>query len=156
MRRPFFDPDELSSNPFAFVAAIGLIFWSCVVVLICTSRIATVFFSAEDFVVRTSYQVCEQPLNNRCETHYSIVRAGGKVGDFVPFGYQFKHGLLVEGTRIAKSAASFAYVIDDRPELWPYLGTHVLALSGGIGGVLAWLFFIRMGLLPLWFRAKND
>ncbi|WP_199101145.1 hypothetical protein [Dyella sp. ASV21] len=156
MRRPFFDPEELSSNPFAFVAAIGLIFWSGVVVLICASRIATVFFSAEDFVVRTPYQVCEQPLNNRCETHYSIVRAGGETGDFVPFGYQFKPGLLVEGTHIDKSAASFAYVIDDRPEQWPYLGAHVLALAGGVGGVLAWLFFVRMGILPLWFRAKNE
>ncbi|WP_267225609.1 hypothetical protein [Dyella silvae] len=156
MRRPFFDQDELSSNPLAFVAMLGLIFWSGVVVLICASRIATVFFSAEDFVISTPYQVCEQPLNNRCETHYSIVRADGKVGDFVPFGYQFKHGLLVEGTHIAKSAASFSYVIDGTFEPWPYLGTHVLALLGGLCGVLTWLFLIRMGILPLWFRAKNE
>ncbi|MHA6204931.1 hypothetical protein ACXU4B_10940 [Dyella soli] len=156
MRRPVFDPDELSSNPVAFVAMLGLIFWSGLVVLICASRIATVFFSAEDFVVSSSHQVCEQPLNNRCETHYSIVRAGGKVVDFVPFGYQFNHGLLVEGTHIAKSAESFAYVIDGRTEQWPYLGSHFLALFGGITGVLAWLFFIRMGILPLWFRTKSE
>jgi len=156
MRRPLFNPDELSSNPIAFVAAIGLIFWSSVVVLICATRIATVFFSAEDFVVKSSYQVCEPPLNNRCETHYSIVRSSGEGGDFVPFGYQFKRGLLVEGTHIAKSAASFAYVIDDRPEQWPYLGTHALALLGGIGGALAWLFLIKMGILPLWFRTRNE
>jgi len=156
MRRPFFDPDELSSNPFAFVAMIGLIFWSGIVVLICASRIATVFLSAEDFVVSTSFQVCEQPLNNRCVTHYSIVRAGGRFGDFVPFGYQFNHGLLVEGTHIAKSADSFTYVINGRPEQWPYLGSHVLALLGGIAGVLAWVFLIKMGILPMWFRTKSE
>lgn len=156
MRRPFFDPDELSSNPFAFVAMIGLIFWSGVVVLICATRIATVFFSTEDFVVSTSYQVCEQPLNNRCETHYSIVRPGGEIGDFVPFGHQFNQGLLVERIHIAKGAGSFAYFIDGKPEQWPYLGIHVFALFGGIAGILAWLFFIRMGILPLWFRAKSE
>jgi hypothetical protein len=156
LRKPFFDPDELSSNPFAFVAMIALVFCSSFVVLLCANRIATVFFSADDFVVSTYYKSCEKPLNNRCDTHYSIIRQDGSVDDFLPFGYQFKHGSLVEGTHIVKGAQSFTYVINDDSERWPYLGAHVLALIAGICGVVVWFVLIRMGILPLWFKHEEE
>lgn len=156
MRRPIFDPDELASKPFVFVAAIALVFWSGFVVLLCANRIATVFFSAEDFVVGAPYQVCEKPLNNRCVTHYSIVRQDGSVSDFVPFGYQFEQSPLVEGTHIVKASTNFTYVINGSSKKWPYLDAHLMALIAGIGGVVAWFFLVRMGILPLWFRRARE
>jgi hypothetical protein len=72
------------------------------------------YHAAMDFTVEDSYQVFEQPSNNRCETHYVVKESDGSKGDFVPVPYQFESGVLeadpqIKKCRVASRTTSMAY-----------------------------------------------
>lgn len=101
-------------------------------------RISDTFLFSANFTVENSYRVCQQPLNNRCVTHYRIREPDGSGGDFVPFGDQFGEGMLDPDVHIAKSQYSFSYEIDGIRRRWPYLWTHIFVLLAGIAGLVIW------------------
>jgi hypothetical protein len=106
--------------------------------LICGYRIVAMFFLTTDFVVEKSYQVCEQPLNNRCETHFSIRLPEGSARDFVPFGTEFERDDLHEGAHIAKQSFGFDYGVSGLPMRWPSLMQQVLLFLAGLVGFVVW------------------
>lgn len=118
-----------------------LIVVSLFAIFVCTKRIFITYFSSMDMVVGGSYKICEEPLHNRCVTHYRVEYPNGEEGDFVPFGYQFNHDILMTNPHIAKEEYSFIYKINGDNELWPYLWKHVFVLFLGCGGVIIWFKF---------------
>jgi hypothetical protein len=107
------------------------------------------YHAAMDFTVEDSYQACEQPLNNRCETHYVVRKSDGSKGDFVPVPYQFESGVLEADTQIRKGTGSFTYEVDGMRQEWPYLWRCAAAGFIGVLGVIVSLgFFLRRFLSP--------
>ena len=107
--------------------------------VLCEGRIIDTFLLSADFTVKSTYRVCEQPLNNRCVTHYDVLESDGASGDFVPFGYQFEPGILQPEVHIRKNAYSFRYEIDGISRRWPYLWSHIIVFLVGIAGALVWV-----------------
>lgn len=100
--------------------------------------------SAMNFTVGNSYQVCEQPLNNRCVTHFMVEKPDGSIGDFVPAAFQFEPDVLHAELRVKKSAKSFSYELDGVEQQWPYLWRCVgVALIGLLGVIGCLVFLIR-------------
>jgi hypothetical protein len=131
--------------------AIALIAFS-----VCSWRIIVTFFSTDGFAVVSEHQVCEQPLNNRCITHYVITRKGGGQRDLVPFGYQFDPGYPDEGMSYSKDRWGFSYSINGVTEQWPYLWQHVAVLVLGIAGLLGWYFAGGPRVLRGWLKGFKD
>jgi hypothetical protein len=115
--------------------AIALIAFS-----ICSWRIIATFISTDGFAVTSVHQVCEQPLNNRCVTHYVVIHKDGVQHDFLPFGYQFGPDYPREGMFYSKDRLGFSYSINGATEQWPYLWQHVAVLVLSITGLLGWYF----------------
>jgi len=114
---------------------------SCIAIFISASRIYDNFVLTMGFTIENSYQICEQPLNNRCVTHYVVKELDGASGDFVPMGNQFRQGVLESDPQIIKKSDSFTYEVNGTDEQWPYLWQQVFVLLSGIAGVILWLVF---------------
>ena len=105
-----------------------------------------------NFVVVSTHSVCEEPLNNRCVTHYVTRGANGTSGDLVPFGYEFEPGALEIGSRIVKHRNSFSNEINGKSELWPYLWQHIVVSLLGAAGLLLWCLAGGPKILVWWLR----
>lgn len=139
----------------AFVPMLALICLSIFAIVTCFQRVSDTFFLSADFTVEDSYRICEQPLNNRCVTHYRIKEFDGRSGDFVPFGDQFEEGMLVPDVHIAKKEYSFSYEIDGIRRQWPYLWTHIFVLLAGIVGLVAWFRLKGPCYLAAWWKRES-
>ncbi|NII74467.1 hypothetical protein FHW84_003057 [Dyella sp. SG562] len=122
----------------AFVPMLIFICLSVFAIVTCAQRISDTFLFSADFTVESSYRVCQQPLNNRCVTHYRIKNLDGNMGDFVPFGDQFGEYMLDPDVHITKRQYSFSYEVDGIGRRWPYLWTHIFILLAGVFGVVIW------------------
>jgi hypothetical protein len=123
-----------------FVFTTLLLVWSFVAFSTGLWSIGRTYFFTGQFTIKSHHDVCEQPLNNRCVTHYEISRSNGQVEDFVPFIYQFDRDYLVEGSTFAKSRWGFSYEINGMQKPWPYLGSRVEVSLLGLAGMLFWRF----------------
>jgi len=70
-----------------FVFTTSLLVCSLVALSTGLWSIAGTYFYTGRFTIESHHEVCEQPLNNRCITHYEVRRSSGKRDDFVPFIY---------------------------------------------------------------------
>lgn len=135
------EPEPEKYMPFGLMLL--LIGVSLFAIVVCAQRIIKTFTLSMDFVVEDSYQVCEQPLNNRCITHYTVKKSDGKEDDFVPFGYQFEEDLSLSDQHILKTRCSFIYQINGVEKPWPYLWQHIFVLLAGMAGIIFWFYLIR-------------
>lgn len=115
--------------------------------------IAGTYFYIGRFTIESHHEVCQQPLNNRCVTHYEVCRGGGKTEDFVPFIYQFYRAYLLDGWTFAKARWGFSYEVNGVPKPWPYLGSRVDVSLLGLGGMLVWYFVGGTKALIWWLRS---
>ena len=139
----------------AFVPMLMFICLSVFALVTCVQRISDTFLFSADFTIENSYRVCQQPLNNRCVTHYRIKRLDGSTGDFVPFGDQFGEGMLDPDVHVAKRQYSFSYEIDGMGRRWPYLWTHILVFLAGTAGVVLWFRLKGPCYLAAWWRRET-
>jgi hypothetical protein len=116
----------------------------------CGHRIVAMYFFTADFTVENLYKVCEQPLNNRCVTHYAIRLSDGSLNDFVPFGTEFEHNDLYDGVHIVKRDRGFEYEIGGLPKPWPNLQEQGFLFLAGIGGLLLWWKLNGLGYIRMW------
>src|SRR5690349_17646947 len=86
-----------------------------------------------DYRVAGSHLVCQQPLNNRCATHYTIQKAGEWTSsDYTIFGYQFADGDLRAGNEVRKLELGFVYSVNGRVETWSYGSEMALWVAGAL------------------------
>lgn len=133
----------------AFVPLMMILALSLVATLVSGDRIARMYLLTVDFVVEQSYRVCEQPLNNRCVTHYSIRLSDRSTQDFVPFGTELG-GDFYEGEHIVKDSVGFRYMVGSLPERWPFLWQQTFIFLLGVGGLVLWYMLRGPGYLRLW------
>lgn len=143
-------------NPLLFAPILMLLFLSCIGISICTNRIARMYYWSANFTIQSSYRRCEQPLNNRCVTHYDTTDANGEAYDFVPFGNQFEPDVLKVELNIEKSSKSFEYRINDSEEQWPYLWQHIFVVIIGVCGIVLWIFLRGPEYIIAWFNNFYD
>lgn len=129
----------------ASVLVIGLLMGS-----VCGYRIIRFFFTIDTFEVLSSYNVCEQPLNNRCIRHYIVLRPDGEKADLVPFGGEFEPYYLNDGFRSSKEKFGFSYRINDNYEIWPQLAETTFAFLSGIFLLIAWYLFGGFAVIRTW------
>lgn len=139
-------------NVLRFVFTTLLLMWSSVALSTGLWSIAATYFYTGRFTIESHHDVCEQPFNNRCVTHYEVRRPDGRLDDFVPFIYQFDRDYLVEGWIFAKTRSGFSYEINGVQKPWPYLWSRVTWTLLGIGGLLVWYFVGGPGALKGWLR----
>jgi len=106
--------------------------------------------SKANFTIISTHIVCEQPLNNRCVTHYQVVTDDKSTIDFVPLGHEFASDDLLIGSHIEKVRFSIDYKVNGIAKEWQYWREKLIRLSIGITGL-----FIRYLLLKLGF-IKGD
>jgi hypothetical protein len=99
------------------------------------------FIQPMDFKVESSHEICEQPQNNRCLRHYTILDSDNKERDFVPFGYELDDGQLKMDMHIKKDSYRFSYAVNDESQSWSYLWPHVEGLVLGVVGLTLWFMF---------------
>jgi len=150
------DDDDEDQKYFPFALMLLLVCVSIFTIVVCARRISETFLLSMDFVVESSHQVCEMPLNNRCVTHYTVKNVDGTEDDFVPFGYQFWDDLLVSDPHILKAARSFTYEIDGTEKRWPYLWQHIFALFAGVAGLILSFKLISTRKLFFGWRRRFD
>ena len=118
--------------------------------------IAGTYFYIGGFAIESHREVCEQPRNNRCITHYEVRRDDGKVDDFVPFIYQFDQAYLLDGWMFTKSRWGFSYEINGVQKPWPYLGSRMEVSLLGLVGMFLWHFAGGAKMLVWWFRGLKQ
>jgi len=150
------DDDEEDEKYIPFGLMFLLMCVSLYAIVVSAQRIRDTFLLSIDFVVESSHQVCEAPLNNRCVTHYTVKNGDGTEHDFVPFGDPFSDDLLVFDPHIVKTARSFTYEIGGREERWPYLWQHIFALFAGVVGLIFLFKLISTRKLFFGFRRPFD
>lgn len=124
-------------NVLRFAFTTWLLIWSSVDFSTSLWSVAGTYFFTGRFTIESHHDVCLQPLNNRCVTHYEVRRGNGQVDDFVPFNYQFDR---VDGWTFAKARWGFSYEIHGAQEPWPYLWSRVESSLLGLAGMLVWCF----------------
>lgn len=138
----------------AFAPMLMFVCLSLLAIFTCAQRISDTFLFSANFTVEDSYRICQQPLNNRCVTHYHIKKLDGSSGDFVPFGDQFGEGMLDPDVHIAKSQYSFSYEIDGISRRWPYLWPHIFVFLAGIAGLVVWFQLKGPCYLAAWWKRE--
>jgi hypothetical protein len=136
----------------SFVFLSALFVWSAVAMCVSTYQLLYFWSLSANFVVVSTHLKCEEPLNNRCVTHYVTRNAGGTSGELVPFGYEFEPGVLVVGSHIVKRGSSFSSEINEQRGLWPYLWQHIVVSLLGAVGLLLWYFNGGVKVLTWWLR----
>ena len=135
---------------FSFMFFTMLLFLSVVAASTSTYQLFNFWNLSANFVIVSTYAVCEKPLNNRCVTHYVTRNANGTSGDLVPFGYEFESEALEIGGRVVKRGNSFSNEINGKQELWPYLRQHVVVSLLGVVGLLIWYLGGGLKVLIWW------
>jgi hypothetical protein len=143
-------PVRLTPVRFVFSTLLFVLSLGCVV--ICGYRVARFFFLIDSFVIQKSRDVCEQPLNNRCVNHYTVLRQDGKIEDFVPFGSEFERNRLIDGLVFKKNKYGFSYEINGLKEEWPALESQVICVFLGMLGLLGWFAIGGLQVLICWIR----
>ena len=141
---------------FPFGIMLLLLVISFFAVFQCAGRLISTYNCAIDMVVQDNYQICEQPLNNRCVTHYRVTNSRELESDFVPFGYQFEQGLLKSNPHIEKKAYGFTYRIDGESQQWPYLWQHVGVMLIGVIGLGICVGLLRSRSFYFGWRRKRS
>jgi hypothetical protein len=139
-------------NVLRFVFTTLLLYWSSVAFSSGLWSIAATYFYTGRFTMESHHDVCEQPLNNRCITHYEVRRDDGRLDDFVPFIYQFDRSYLVAGWTFAKTGWGFSYEINGVQRPWPYFWSRVEWTLLGVAGLFVWYFVGGPGALKGWLR----
>jgi hypothetical protein len=139
-------------SPFRFVLTTIIVIGSIMMIGISSARLIKFYLLIDEFKVKESRLVCEQPLNNRCVVHYKIDRLGKESGDFVPFGDQFVSHPLNIGLTFKKINYGFSYELNDRRERWPALWTQLITAGLGCLGVLAWYALGGIAVLKSWLK----
>lgn len=104
----------------------------------CTYQIGWVFTAERHFTLGEPFKVCEQPLGNRCDTHYEVILPDQQREVFKPYGFEFRDGVLHYGLKLDKARYSFTYALDDQRTAWPYLWTFGLTWVMSAAGLVAW------------------
>lgn len=118
--------------------------------------IAGTYFYTDRFTIHSHHEVCEQPLNNRCITHFEVRRGDGQAEDYVPFVYQFDRAYLLDGWTFAKPQWGFSYEINGVQKPWPYLGSRVEVSLLGLLGMFLWYFAKGPKALIWWLRGLKQ
>jgi hypothetical protein len=139
-------------SPIKFVFTTMLLFVSLSLALVCGSRVVRFFFLTDNFIVSEFHSVCEMPLNNRCVTHYTIVRKDDLRGDFVPFGTEFEPDRLGPGVTFLKDEYGFLYKINNVSERWPYLKSQIILCLSGFLGLIFWYVLGGVGVSQDWLK----
>lgn len=137
-------------SPQACVPMLALLLLSSLAVWICGQRIVAMYSLQADFEITYIYKVCEQPLNNRCVTHYTIRLPDGSKNDFVPLGAAFDRVDMYEGSHIVKRHKGFAYEINGVPRRWPHMYEQFGLFLAGLVGLFAWWKGRGPGYMRLW------
>ena len=130
---------------FRFVFSILLLACSFVAFSTGLWSIASTYFYTGRFTIESHREVCEQPLNNCCVTHYEVSLGAGQAVDFVPFIYQFDRSYLLDGWTFAKARWGFSYEINGVQKPWPYLGLRLEVSLLGLVGMIVWYFVGGLG-----------
>ena len=134
----------------SFVFFTMLLFLSAVAASTSTYQLYKFWNMSANFIIVSTYAVCEKPLNNRCVTHYLTRNANGTSGDLAPFGYEFEPEALETGSRIVKRGNSFSNEINGKQALWPYFWQHVVVSLLGAVGLLLWYLSGGLKVLFWW------
>lgn len=137
-------------NPLLFAPVTLVLVLSLLAVSLCGSSIVAMFFLRTDFAIERAYKVCEQPLNNRCVSHYTIRSSDGGIRDLVPFGQVLDSGDFFEGAHITKRNVGFDYSLNGIARRWPSLREQWLLFSGGAVGLVVWWSLRGPDFLRLW------
>ncbi|MFA7061101.1 MAG: hypothetical protein WC156_09805 [Pedobacter sp.] len=97
-----------------------------------------------DFTITSVELICEQPLNNRCVSHYLGVTKEGLVIDFVPLAFEFYEGELLAGSHVEKKRFLITYTINSNLKHWQYWPGQLIRFIGG------------MVCIFLWFRVRSN
>ena len=124
-------------SPIEFVFLMLLLVVSSETAVVNFWGLASFFPQSLEFKIQSSYSACEQPLNNRCTTHYLVESKDGKVADFVP-GRELDGFALQKGVEVYKVPFSLTYSLNGKTEQWPFLWQHALAFIFGVLGMLVW------------------
>jgi hypothetical protein len=97
------------------------------------------FVTGEHFNILNSELVCQQPLNNRCRTNYSVRDAGSSLArTYEPEGSLFSAGELKTGNEIQKARFSFSYLVNGQAKHWAYGYDILVALLSSIVALTIW------------------
>ncbi len=89
-----------------------------------------------DFAVQGSYRDCEEPLHNRCDTHWLVMDAQQRKKEFVPLGDEIPKEELAEGNRLQKQENSFHYRVNGNEKQWRYHANKIASALFGFALVL--------------------
>jgi len=119
---------------------VTLMLVACLLVFItCSYQIAWVFTVERNLILGEPYQVCEQPLGNRCSTEHDALSPDQTRTVFEPYMFEFKPGVLRYELNIYKPKYSFWYELDGHEAIWPYLPALVTAWVMSLLGLIAWV-----------------
>ena len=97
------------------------------------------FVAEERFDILGSESVCEQPLNNRCRTNYSVQDAGSSLArTYEPTGNLFSAGELTTGNKIQKARFSFTYLVNGQERHWGYGYDILITLLSSAVALTIW------------------
>ena len=141
MNKPFF-----SSGLHNILLAVSILGFG-----ICFEALFHQMFIAYDLKILAIENVCEKPLNNRCQYEYSIRNSDG-ISHKMSFGiYRFMDDELVVGNSIDKKKFSFKYKVNGKEKIWPFAGRYIVILLASLSMLALW----RNLTARLWAR-END
>ncbi len=143
---------NLAFSPVRFALTTIIIAGSMLLIGVAGVRVIKFYLLIDQFTVRSSHLVCEQPLNNRCVMHYTIDRTKSGNDDFVPFGGQFTSYPLKVGLTFEKVRYGFSYKLDGHFEQWPGLWAQLRRVAFGFLGVFIWFAIGGVPVLRSWLK----
>lgn len=95
---------------------------------------------AYDFKILAIENVCEKPLNNRCQYEYLIKNRDG-ISHKMSFSiYRFEDDELVVGNSIEKKKFSFKYKVNGNEVNWPFAGRYIVFLLTSFSMLALWRY----------------
>ena len=100
-----------------------------------------------DFVISSTSLICEQPLNNKCVTHYKVVTSDSLSMDFVPLGEEFHIGELAINNHVEKRRFSLHYKINGIDKNWQYSHDMLAKFVIGVMGLIIRYLLLKIGYI---------
>jgi len=119
-----------------------LLFLGVVGILLCVHGLYCEMFLDYNMRIMGIQIVCEQPLNNRCRSLYSIQRTDGTQETITTlYGSMFRDSEIVPGNTIKKAKFSFEYEVNGEKVGWAYAGHYLLVLLLSLIAIGLWRWF---------------
>ena len=100
------------------------------------------FVHEASFTILTITQVCQQPLNNRCNNVYAIQDQAGHKNNIPIGGYIFRDEELLAGNNILKGAFQLKYNINGKLTSWAFYGGFLMSVVTGLTGIFVWRWYV--------------